>query len=51
MNILVLVPFYRGAVVFQGKALKEVVKVMIVLVPFYRGAVVFNDIKIHYFQS
>ena len=38
---LVLVPFYRGAVVFFG--LPGIGKTdLIVLVPFYRGAVVFH---------
>ena len=37
---IVLVPFYRGAVVFEAK---EIINTLadIVLVPFYRGAVVF----------
>ena len=38
---VVLVPFYRGAVVFPKKLLKKFQKVL-VLVPFYRGAVVFR---------
>ena len=37
---LVLVPFYRGAVVFEV-AKKMGWKTRTVLVPFYRGAVVF----------
>ena len=37
----VLVPFYRGAVVFKKKSKYSVSKVINVLVPFYRGAVVF----------
>ena len=36
----VLVPFYRGAVVFILKT-KKGIKLWTVLVPFYRGAVVF----------
>ena len=36
----VLVPFYRGAVVFEGKRLRYTPN-STVLVPFYRGAVVF----------
>ena len=38
----VLVPFYRGAVVFKKKIYQKV-KCKSVLVPFYRGAVVFYD--------
>ena len=41
VNIMVLVPFYRGAVVF-GKFSKRSAKSFRVLVPFYRGAVVFS---------
>ena len=37
---IVLVPFYRGAVVFRIEMLEKVEEVK-VLVPFYRGAVVF----------
>ena len=37
----VLVPFYRGAVVFRIEMLEKVEEVK-VLVPFYRGAVVFK---------
>ena len=37
----VLVPFYRGAVVFEENGL-DVSLDMNVLVPFYRGAVVFD---------
>ena len=42
---IVLVPFYRGAVVFKStdKILSSFIKV---LVPFYRGAVVFKRMKI-----
>ena len=48
---MVLVPFYRGAVVFKlGQIL--VVQFHYVLVPFYRGAVVFiykrNKIKLNF---
>ena len=39
---VVLVPFYRGAVVFQKKFIINTAILNHVLVPFYRGAVVFN---------
>ena len=38
---MVLVPFYRGAVVFR-EVIKMDLKFITVLVPFYRGAVVFE---------
>ena len=40
---MVLVPFYRGAVVFKVK-LDAVITDVEVLVPFYRGAVVFREL-------
>ena len=39
----VLVPFYRGAVVFTERT-NIVYSTSIVLVPFYRGAVVFREL-------
>ena len=39
----VLVPFYRGAVVFQFEAEQDALRKE-VLVPFYRGAVVFQKL-------
>ena len=39
-DIAVFVPFYRGAVVFEYKKIRDEIKS--VFVPFYRGAVVFN---------
>ena len=43
--MIVLVPFYRGAVVFQGDW-NIVFDALKVLVPFYRGAVVFDVTKL-----
>ena len=40
----VLVPFYRGAVVFKMKKITDEYTEA-VLVPFYRGAVVFKQLK------
>ena len=40
--LIVLVPFYRGAVVFEVPMLIDADS-DIVLVPFYRGAVVFKE--------
>ena len=42
-RLIVLVPFYRGAVVFAEYEIKELLDSN-VLVPFYRGAVVFETV-------
>ena len=41
LTLSVLVPFYRGAVVFDIGQI-DMYELLIVLVPFYRGAVVFE---------